>query len=288
MAVRRAASLVLTALAMAAVFVEMPAFGAEGDCVVDPETNRLVCSIDGGIIDPGLPGVRPPVLDDPGLRYVYTDTDPVIGDCYYWSDVPGGLDAWDPANDPAVIAITTTLPLCPAVPGVDPAVRAWEIFRSWDLDAPVPSVSPDLVGVTGLATHLAAVPPPAIVHSEILPDGRLLEVRARVAQLDVDWGDGALTTHDPQAATGYPDGTVAHIYEYKTCSPEYRAGHPSGGLCHPTLDAYTITAAHTWVGEYRVGGPWVPLGALVRSASLPYDVDEARGVPTTDFRAPIP
>lgn len=255
------------------------AFASE-DCGYNPSQGSIVCNPSGTIDDPGSSGVPSGDVDDPGLRYVYTDTDPVIGDCYRWSDVPGGLDAWDPANDPAVIAITTTLPLCPAVPGVDPEVRAWEIFRSWDLDPPDPSVSPEVTGVTGLDTHLAAIPPPVIVHSEVLPDGRALDVRARVAQLDVDWGDGTISTHAPSAASGYPDGSAVHVYTMKTCTAEYRSEHPSGGLCHPTLDAYTILVAHTWVGEYRVGsGAWTTLGALVRTASLAYDVDEVRGVP---------
>ncbi len=259
------------------------------DCYFDPSQNRVVCAVAGEIPEPGLPGVPPGDFDDPGLRYVYTDTDPVIGDCYYWSDVPGGLDAWDPGNDPAVIAITTRLPLCPAVPGVDPEARAWQVFRSWDLDPPDPDVTPEVVGITGLDTHIAATPPAVIVHAEVLPDGRALEVRARVAQLDVDWGDGAFSSHDPSSATGWPDGAVAHVYAVKTCPPEYRAEHPSGGLCHPTLEFYTITVAHTWVGEFRVGGlgAWTALGALTRTTSLAYDVDEVRGMPTPET-SPIP
>lgn len=211
---------------------------------------------------------------------MHTDTDPAIGDCHYWSNVPGGLDAWDPANDPAVIATVTSLPLCPGTPPTDPETRAWDVFRSWDLDPPDPEVSPAAFGITGLPTYITAVPPPVITHSEILPDGRTLEVRAAVASLDVEWGDGTRSTHRPGEATGYPDGGVAHTYDLKTCSPEYRAEHPSGGLCHPELETYPVTVEHTWVGEYRVGGPWTTLGALVRSAEFRYDVDEALGVPS--------
>lgn len=249
-------------------------------CEFDPIENKLFCEEDGTIVDPGDPSVPPGDLDDPGLRYVYTDTDPVLGDCYYWSNVPGGLDAWNPADDAAIVTITTSLPLCPAVPGVDPAIRAWQVFRSWDLDPPSPTLSPEVAGVTGLDTYLEAIPPPVILHDEVLPDGRALEVRARVTQLDVDWGDGTLATHAPSEASGYPDGAVTHVYELKTCTPQYRAEHPSGGLCHPSLEAYPIVVAHTWVGEYRVGGgAWTALGALVRTAFLTYDVDEVRGVP---------
>ncbi|HSJ71634.1 MAG TPA: hypothetical protein VLA29_08330 [Acidimicrobiia bacterium] len=229
-------------------------------------------------MDPGRPG-GPVIGDDPGRRYVYTDVDPVIGDCHYWSDVPGGLDAWDPANDPAVIAAVTSLPECPAVPGVDPEVRAWEIFRSWDLDPPEPTVTPDAIGITGLATQVSAGPAPTISEDEVLPDGRLLEVRARIISLDVAWGDGTVSSHDPSEATGHPDGSVTHIYHLKTCTPEYRAEHPSGSLCHPSASSYTITIENVWVGEYRVGGVWIPLGTLSRSAELPYQVEEVRGIP---------
>jgi hypothetical protein len=251
---------------------------AQEQCWTDPVSGTLRCIVDGEIVDPGRPG-GPGFGDDPGRRYVHTDVDPVIGDCHYWSDVPGGLDAWDPANDPAVIAVVTTLPLCPAVPGVDPEVRAWEVFRSWDLDPPDPTVTPDGVGITGLATQVATAPIPTISEDEVLPDGRLLEVRARIASLDVTWGDGTTSSHDPSEATGHPDGSVSHIYRLKTCTPEYRAEHPSGSLCHPSASSYTITVENVWVGEYRVGGAWTPLGTLSRSSEVPYRVDEVRGIP---------
>ena len=216
--------------------------------------------------------------DDPGRRYVYTATDPDIGDCHYWSDVPGGLDAWDPGNDPAVIGIVTTLPPCPVTPVLDPEARAWEVFRSWDLDQPEPRVTPPSVGITGLPTHLALTPPPAIVHAELLPDGRTLEVRARVGRLHVDWGDGTSTSHDPEDALGWPDGDASHTYSLKTCTPQYRSEHPSGGLCHPNLEGYAVTSLYVWVGEYSIGSGWIALGTLDRSSTVPYAVAEARGV----------
>ena len=207
----------------------------------------------------------------------------MIGDCYYWSAVPGGLDAWDPANDPAVIAITTRLPICPSTPTVvsDPAASAWSIFRSWNLAAPSPSVTPERRGITGIATQISATPPASISYTETLPDGRVLEVRARAASLTIDWGDGTVSTYDPTTATGYPTGAAAHGYEFKTCSQTYRAEHPSGGLCDPNADSYDITASYTWQGEFSVGSGWVALGSLDRAApAISYDVDEARGVPS--------
>ena len=86
---------------------------------------------------------------------------------------------------------------------------------------------------------------------------------------------------DPTTADGFPEGSVSHIYELKTCTPQYRDEHPSGNLCHPTKEDYTITASYTWQGEYSIGSGWIALGTLERAApTISYDVDEARGVPT--------
>ncbi|MGI9666564.1 MAG: hypothetical protein ACR2N2_05615 [Acidimicrobiia bacterium] len=248
-------------------------------CWVDADTGTIYCEDEGVIPVPGgapTPGLQPG--DDPGLRYVYTSTDPGIGDCYYWSDVPGGLDAWDPANDGAVIAITTSLPLCPAIDPTDPEARAWQIFRSWTLAVPAPELTPEGSGITGIATVLSTPAPPAVTHSEILPDGRPLDVRARVAILTVLWGDGTTTDHAASDATPYPEGSVSHAFTHKTCTADYRANHPSGSLCHPTLDHYEIEARYVWTGEYATVSGWIVLGALTTTSTVSYDVDEARGV----------
>ena len=212
---------------------------------------------------------------------MYTSWDPGIGDCYYWSSVPGGLDAWDPANDPAVIAITTRLPICPSTPAVvaDPSGSAWSVFRSWDLAPPAPSVTPRDHGITGIPTHIGATAPASISHTETLPDGRVLEVRAQATVLIVDWGDGTQASYDPGNADGYPTGSVAHVYDIKTCTQQYIAEHPSGNLCSPNGEYYNITASYTWQGEFNVGSGWIALGSLDRTApTINYDVDEARGV----------
>ena len=275
---RRAAPALWLVIASVVLVPAAPAQGA--DCVFDVTANRLVCTPAGERIDPGSgPGEEPtpPWGDDPGKRYVYTTNDPGIGECHYWSNVIGGLDAWDAANDPAVIAITTSLPECPAGV-VDPEVRAWSVFRAWDLDPPAPSITPTDHGVTGLASQIEAPPPAALVHSELLPDGRTLQVRASVKDLSVAWGDGTVSNHDPDEALGFPMGTVSHAYNLKTCTATYRDEHPSGGLCHPTLEAYTIDTSWTWVGEFTVGAGWIPLGALTRSTQRIYEVDEVRGI----------
>ena len=264
----------------------VPAALAESVCRYDPGLEDIVCRESGGsrVRNPPRtsPGTPPPArAPSAPLRYVYTGYDAVIGDCYYWSSVAGGLDAWDPGNDPAVIAITTRLPICPSSPGTpsDPSDSAWSVFRSWNLAPPTPSITPRDHGITGIPTHIGATPPQSITHSETLPDGRTLEVRARAALLTVDWGDGFTASFDPARADGYPEGAVTHIYELKTCSQQYRQEHPSGNLCSRTEEGYGITASYTWQGEYNIGSGWVTLGSLDRAApTIDYDVDEARGV----------
>ncbi len=281
---RRTASLVGLILFIPAILLQAQSVNAEEVCRIDSATGRIICSESGTITTPpGDTSPEEPNPENPGKRYVYTSTDATIGPCYSWSNIPGGLDAWDPANDGAVIAITTSLPLCPpnVTPPLDPETVAWSIFRSWDLEPPVPAITPSTRGITGVPTHVTATPPPTITYSEVMPDGRTLQVRARAALLTIDWGDGSLTNTDPGAAVGFPNGTATHTYRLKTCTPTYRVEHPSGGLCHPTAQFYSIVASYAWTGEYSVDSAWTTLGTLaVRAAPALYDVDEARGVST--------
>lgn len=251
-------------------FGSVPAVNADDGCVIDPVEGTIDCSFGGSDPGPSVGGISL-------LRYVYTAVDPAIGDCHFWSPIPGGLDAWDPANDVAIIAITTRLPVCPSTL-VTPSSRAWQIYRRWRLDAPRVSVTPAAMGITGLPSHVSAASPVMIAHTETLPDGTVLRVRARVVRLFVDWGDGTRTSHDPDTATGYPTGTVAHAYALKTCTDAYRIASVSGDLCHPFLDRYRIVATYTWVGSYNTGSGWIPLDTANRSRSLDYEVAEARGV----------
>ena len=243
------------------------------DCWYDVDDGRLLCSATGT-----TPGPTPdPSRERPPNRYVYASTDETGADCHYWSPVVGGIDAWNPANDPTVIWIVTTTPVCPVV--ADPATDlAWRIFRSFPLALPEPSLEPPGAGITGLPTFLATPDPADVTHTEVLPDGRAMEVRASVATLSVDWGDGNTGRFDPGEASAYPTGSVTHTYTTKTCDPAYRREHPSGGNCHPTLEAYPISATFTWAGRYRIGGAWIDLGTLNRTVNLSYDVDEVQGV----------
>lgn len=231
-------------------------------------------------IDCGYSGTTTSTVTEtlPPLRYLATADDPVLGPCWYWSRYPPGFDSWDSANDAAIINTRWALPECPTRSGtttISVASTAWEVFRSFDLARPDPSFRPQ-VGITNLPTLLAVVPPQPLHHQEALPDGRLLEVRAEVATVWVEWGDGS-----PSA--GYPasdafDGGASHAYTVKTCPADYRLNDPSGWRCHPTLDAYRVRVTFEWAGWYRTGGSWITLGTIDRSATRSHDVDEVVGV----------
>ncbi|NOX24298.1 MAG: hypothetical protein GXP36_14565 [Actinobacteria bacterium] len=250
--------------------------------MTDPVSGRIICEI----IEPpsGGPVVGPPVEEPPepppppSLQFLYTGVDPNTGgDCFYWSSVPGGLDAWDAANDPAVITITTSFPECTAVPTIVIDLFGWEVFRSWPLAAPDPSMSPEVSGVTGVPTWITATPVGDIVEDVVLPDGRTLQVRGRIVVLSVDWGDGTWSNHLP--ADAETPGAVQHTYTTKTCTATER-DERRGGLCHPSLEAYPITLVYTWEGEYRVlpDAAWTLLGTLDRTTTIEYDIDEIIGV----------
>ncbi len=209
-------------------------------------------------------------------RFLWIGHDAGVGPCWYWSSRPGG---YDPQNPTDALAISTALrdhPACPAPPG-DEAARAWEIFRSFRLEAPLPEITPD-VGVTGLPTFVGVAAPAPVAHSEVLPDGRVMRVEASVTSVAVDWGDGHRSEHAPGDVGGYPGGSAVHTYRHKTCTSTYRTEHPAGMLCHPTLDAYDIEVTFVWAGSYSIEGPWIVLGVLELGATRRHDVDELVGV----------
>ena len=270
---RRTASALFLIVALASSWW-LAAGSYADDCVYDPVRGDLICSATGGTTNPS--GTTPP-RERPPIRYIYESTDPTGAPCYYWSRVPGGIDVWDPGNDPVVSVIVTTMPVCPAaVETLEDT--AWRVFRSFPLALPTPSLQPSAAGITGLPTFLATPDPADITHVEILPDGRTMEVWATVAAFVIDWGDGASGSFDLEEALVYPSGAVTHTYSTKTCGPAYRHEHPFGGNCHLRLEAYPITATFTWEGRYRIGGVWIYLGTLDRTATVLYDVDEVQGV----------
>lgn len=243
------------------------------DCHYDP-VGEMHCSAAGGSTNPAH---GDPPRERPPMRYIYETTDATGAPCYYWSPTPGGVDTWDPGNDPTVAGIVLTTPVCPAVIET-PGESAWRIFRSFSLALPDPTLQPAAAGITGLPSYLSTVNPADIIHAEVLPDGRVMEVWAAVRTFAVDWGDGTGGSFDAATALAYPTGSVTHAYSTKTCASEYRMEHPFGANCHPTLEAYPIAATFTWEGRYRIGGGWIYLGTLDRTTTVLYDVDEVQGV----------
>lgn len=217
----------------------------------------------------------------PPLRYLAVSG----GRCWYWSRYPPGYDSQDSAHDHAIIRTRMRLPQCRSQAPVqqpqraivvDVTARAWSVFRTFPLAGPSFRLTPG-VGITNLPSRLHLEPPPGFGHSERLPDGRTLEVRARVESYVIVWGDGATERHPPGAAVGDP-GAIRHTYLLKTCPAWYRANHLDGPKCHPTLDRYPVEVRAAWVGEYRAGGGWSRLGVAERGTGLGYDVDEILGV----------
>jgi len=284
---RRALRYLLAVLAVAGpmfAFGIGPTAAAGKVCYFDPAMGRIVCTASGVI-----PGDPPPGPGGgggggtaPPLRYLRTTVRADLGRCWLWARRPPGLDSWDPANDAAIIHTRFLFPECPGATDTgetvdDVASLAWEIFREFPLGEPDPVLQP-AIGITGLASFVAVTPPAPIEHSEGLPDGSALEVRAEVAAVGVDWGDGSSEGFFPDEVTGHPEGAAHHVFRTKTCSPGYRAGHPAGRNCHPTLEAYPVAVTFSWWGSYRVGGVWIDLGALDLIAVVGYDVDEVLGV----------
>jgi len=271
--------LLLVPLALAAI---LPA-GADEGCVITP--TGIDCSAAGSSTSPGTaPGAADPGLP---LRYLATTEDPETdGLCWFWSPVPPGLDSWNPMNDQAILLTLWALPECPQpeAPGETLSTnwvvaRAWEIFRSFPLAPPQPTLQPPEHGITGLASYLSAPLPSRLSHAETLPDGRSLAVQARVTVALIDWGDGSpVLAYDPGALRPYPLGAARHTYRMKTCPPDYRDSHPSGRNCHPALEAYPVEVTFRWTARYRLGGSWIDLGSLDRTAAVAYDVDEVVGV----------
>jgi hypothetical protein len=277
----KAIALLLTLITPVAVAAAVAA-AADGGCVITP--TGIDCSAEGATsTSGGSPGTTVPGLP---LRYLATTEHPRVGPCWFWSPYPPGLDSWDPSDDQAIIWTRWALPECPdaeppeSTPGTDWVLtRAWEVFRSFPLAAPQPALQPGRHGITGLPSYLVAPLPDPVAHREALPDGRILEVEARVSTALVDWGDGTPAfAHDPIGLLPYPSGRAHHTYTLKTCPPEYRASHPAGANCHPALTAYPVAVTFRWTARYRLGPAWTDLGSLDRTTTVLYDVDEVIGV----------
>jgi len=137
------------------------------------------------------------------------------------------------------------------------------------------------VGITNLPSRLHLDPPRTFTHSERLPDGRRLDVNARVATVWIQWSDGSPTLGSGLSAAVGDPGAVRHTYALKSCPPSYRSSHLDGPKCHPIHERYPITVTFEWKAQYRAGGSWIGLGSIDRATTRRYDVDEVLGVLTT-------
>lgn len=268
-------SLIVLALATAlVVLLASPAHAnhqAGHECVIDPD-GAVNCHWTGGgeVVDPPA---DPKTPAPPTGRFLRTGIDEQ-GPCWFVASSPPGLDMSDPGNDPAVIAIITAQPPCQ---GSELVLEAWEVFRSFPLARPDPSLQPE-VGITGLPSYLSTSHPDPITWSGTLPSGVVAEVEAAIEVVAVAWGDGDEGSYPLDSVLPFPEGEATHVYRTKTCTPEYRVENPHGVKCHGSLESYPVTVTFTWAGRFRTGGPWVDLGTLDLSAVVDYDVDEVMGV----------
>lgn len=273
-------------LVLAVLLASSTLANASQHCFI--EDDLLICNPSGTIpiSNPGSPPGPGSDTEPAPLQYFKTRIDPGIGECWYWSSIPGGLDSSSSASDPLIIATIVSLPPCPsraASPGVEPTAEelAWEVLRTFSLATPHPTFAPPDAGITGLTTFLGHSFVTELDYAETLPSGIDLEVRAIVSSVEVDWGDGARGSYLLSDLAGAPSDSVSHTYLLKTCAPEYRANHPSGGLCHPSLEAYPVRVTFLWEAGYQYDSGWVPLDSVALTTTVPYDVDEVVGVRTS-------
>ncbi|HSJ27527.1 MAG TPA: hypothetical protein VLB67_04905 [Acidimicrobiia bacterium] len=211
------------------------------------------------------------------------------GLCWYWTSRPSdwvllGVDddgvatlGIDPGGEPGgPIIIDAAYPRCTSEPADTPSVlqEAWELLSRYDHPTPRPQLDPPPgAGVTGMQVFVVDAPPAPWSASLVSPHtGMRIEVETRVEAIEVDWGDGEVTTIPAEAfplLSGWPDGAFGHVYEVKTCR------EPGGSRCHPTLSEYRIEISYVWSARYRAGaGAWseIPVPATAHTAG--YDVDE--------------
>ncbi len=203
-------------------------------------------------------------------------------ECWYWTTTvtqfviisrDGSLATIGEDLGPGV-AIDTTVTACEGIPGEDLRSVAWDYLKQWLLAEPEIGLSPQSSGITGFETYVWSPIPEPIVGTLTSPLGTTLQTRAWVDQVVVDWGD---VTTSPLVLTeaqlgrfaAYPDGSVFHVYETKTCNEVEQTG------CFADVDGYPLTVSFRWQAAYRVGtNPWIDIGPATPSATLPYPVDE--------------
>jgi len=197
-----------------------------------------------------------------------------LGECWYRGTPPsrwqlvalygdGSAEFWwdadpDAAGGPWIVV--GALPACTSEPfDVETVVEiVWQVIEDFEFAVPDPELAPP-AGVTGLATYLGEAPPQPVVESVVSPvTGATIDVEFAVGLVGADWGDGTTDELTPalfSQLTGYPDGSVTHVYETKAF--------------------YEVTVSYAWAVQWRVaGGPWQPVEIDPTSVTIDYEVDE--------------
>lgn len=216
------------------------------------------------------------VTGPPAVRYVAAGTMPDGGLCWWLS-----TSAADAVHDPGAGWITeyyqdlirNNNPQCPYTPADLLLIES--TYASISLPTPEVATTPAEIAITGfpltiepatdLQTLTATTPP--------LSSGVTATITASPFDIAVDWGDGS-------SSSTLPTATPSHVYELKTCPPDYRIEHPRGHLCHPSLEEYPIEVRYRWSGIATA--PWGSLDLGIRSSTstIIRDVDEIIGVIT--------
>jgi len=268
--------------------------------LVDKDTlleGRVLVTTPGG--SPGSSGSKPkpndpaakPKPPPPPPIYWYLD-ERVEGDCRYsstvaYEDFPLGVlltYAGDNQfrNLAAFVAYVDSLPVCPRDQApVDPSfhARVRQAYDRLSIDKPDLSFYPPEHGITGMEAYVGDANTPRQKSVVIRIDSYVLSIEVKMARVRVDWGDETPPSfYHPDYFRPYPDASLSHIYETKTCPPDYRENHPRGKLCHQSLEAYPVTVSYDWVASYTWGGFTYSLPDRDTQVVIPYDLDEIIGL----------
>ena len=169
----------------------------------------------------------------PPIRYLATRNHALVGRCWFWSCHPPGLDAFNGANDEAIIRTRFENPQCPARAGNrrhqrDVAVvgKVPEPFGSR-----YPHRGSDHRWGSPTSSLITTNRPTSLNHPERLPDGRLLEVQAYVGSVRITWGDGSRSY-----STTLAYGTEQDTPRLEDLSARVPGAASAGPNCHPMLE----------------------------------------------------
>ena len=262
----------------------LPAHAEEAVCVIvgdrDPRTGEPTYEEVCWLV--GADGTYTVIDTEPPVLYPQLGSNVDGTECWYWTTTVtqwviisrAGTLATIGQDVGVAVVLETTVDVCEGIPGEDLRGEAWNYLKSWLLAEPQVEMSPQASGVTGLETFVWAPIPDRIQGTLTSPAGTVLEARAWVDRVIVDWGDVStsdLILDEDQLGrfAPYPDGSAFHVYETKTCNEEGQRG------CHPEVTGYQITVSFRWQAAYRVvGNPWIDIGPVSPSATIAYPVDE--------------